>query len=86
MLPGDKFDIIWRERKNDKRNIISQTEFIVHDKQNPTNEDFLSLLLGLYPDHVCLSVNQVSDISLVSIVSGSMLLSTLTEVPSLMRV
>jgi hypothetical protein len=31
------------------------------------------------------SMNQ-SDISLVSIVSGSMLLSTLTEVPSLMRV
>jgi hypothetical protein len=28
----------------------------------------------------------ISDISLVSIVSGSMLLSTLTEVPSLMRV
>ena len=38
---GDKFDIIWRGRKDDKRNIISQTEFIVHDKQNPTDEDFL---------------------------------------------
>ena len=38
---GDKFDIIWRGRKDDKRNIINQTEFIVHDKQNPTDEDFL---------------------------------------------
>lgn len=45
---GDKFDIIWRDRKDEKRNIISQTEFIVHDKQNPTDEDFLYKVI-VYP-------------------------------------
>jgi hypothetical protein len=37
---SDKFDIVWRERKEGKSDNISQTEFIVSDKLSTSdNED-----------------------------------------------
>jgi hypothetical protein len=72
------FQFIWRGRKDDKRNIISQTEFIVHDKENPTDEDFLVSRSCVFKCKSGSELFLISDISLVSIVSGSILLSTLT--------
>jgi hypothetical protein len=39
----DKFDIVWRDRKEGKSDNISQTEFIVSDKLSTSDneEDFL---------------------------------------------
>jgi len=40
---SDKFDIVWRDRKEGKSDNISQTEFIVSDKLSTSDneDDFL---------------------------------------------